>query len=418
MLLQRKLTDIRRVYGEYPKQFWTLILATFIDRLGGALLFPFFTLYITRKFGVSMTGVGVLFGLFATSSMVGGMLGGAISDRLGRKGMLIFGLVVSAMSSLVMGLVNSFELFFATTLFVGVFANMGGPAQQAMVADLLPEDKRAQGYGILRVVANLAVTIGPAIGGLLAANSYLFLFICDAVASLITASIVYLAMQETKPINVTGEPNPTMAQTFSGYWVVLRDVTFLLFMSTCILMTIVYLQMNTTLAVYLRDIHGVSEQGFGYILSLNAAMVVLFQFPITRRIRRYRPLSMMALGTLLYAVGFSMYGYASTYILFLVAMVIITIGEMFVAPVSQALVAELAPGDMRGRYMAVFGFSWLIPSAIGPFLAGLIMDYVNPHWVWYAAGIVGLMSVTGFLMLQQRIQSADKKPVKIAKVTA
>jgi MFS family permease len=255
-------------------------------------------------------------------------------------------------------------------------------------------------------------------GGLLAARSYLLLFICDAAASLITAGIVYLAMQETKPASRTGEPEPTMIQTFSGYWDVLRDVTFVLFIGTFILMTIVYIQMNTTLAVYLRDIHGVSEQGFGYILSLNAAMVVLFQFPITRRISGYRPLAMMAVGTLLYAIGFGMYGFVSAYVLFLAAMVIITIGEMLIAPVAQALVAQLAPEDMRGRYMAAFGLSWAISSAVGPLLAGVIMDYADPRGVWYAAGLVGLVATAGFVLLQRQVGQHTGKIVKAAEASA
>ena len=402
MFPSRQRKHIRRIYDEYPRQFWILVLGTFIDRLGGALMFPFFTLYITRKFDVGMTEVGVLFGLFSIASVVGSIFGGALADRLGRKGMLIIGLIASALTSLLMGVVNSIEIFFVSALFVGLFANAGGPAQQAMVADLLPEEKRAQGFGILRIVVNLAVTIGPAIGGLLAAKSYLFLFICDAVASLITAGIVFLAIQETKPALPEGEPEQTMVQTLGGYRDALRDVTFVLFIGACILMTLVYMQMNTTLAVYLRDVHGISEQGFGYILSLNAAIVVLFQFATTRRIRKYSPLVMMAVGTLLYAIGFGMYGFVSAYVFFLVAMVIITIGEMIVAPTSQALVARLAPEDMRGRYMAIFGFSWVIPSTTGPLLAGLIMDNADPRWVWYAAGLVGLLAAAGFALLQRR----------------
>jgi len=404
MFLYGQLDRVRKVYDEYPRQFWVLLLGTFIDRVGGALMFPFLTLYITRKFNVGMTEVGLLFGLFSIASVVGSMFGGALTDRLGRKGMLIFGLIASALTSLLMGLVNEIEFFFASALFVGLFANAGGPAQQAMVADLLPEEKRAQGFGILRVVANLAVTIGPAIGGLLAARSYLLLFICDAVASLITAGIVALAIRETRPAPREGEPEQTMAQTFGGYLVVLRDVTFVLFIGACILMTLVYMQMNTTLAVYLRDTHSVPEQGFGYILSLNAALVVLFQFLITRRISKYRPLIVMAVGTLLYAIGFGMYGFVSAYVLFLAAMVFITIGEMMVAPTSQALAARFAPEDMRGRYMAVFGFSWVIPMAVGPFLAGLIMDNTDPRWVWYAAGLVGLVAAGAFALLERRVE--------------
>jgi MFS family permease len=403
MTIYRPLERLRDIYNEYPRQFWTLVLGTFIDQVGGALMFPFFTLYVTRRFGASMTEVGVIFGLYSIASVVGSMLGGALTDRLGRKGMLMFGLIASALTSVMMGLVGSIELFFSSALVVGLLASAGGPAQQAMVADLLPEEQRAQGFGIRRVAVNLAVTIGPAIGGLLAARSYMILFIGDAVASLITAGIVALAIQETKPAQREGEPEQTVAQTFGGYWTVLRDGTFVLFLGACILMILVYMQMNSTLAVYLRDSHAVSEQGFGYILSLNAAMVVLFQFSITRWAARYRPLVMMAVGTLLYAVGFGMYGLVSAYSYFLVAMVIITIGEMMVSPTSQALVAQFAPEDMRGRYMAVFGFSWVIPMAVGPLLAGIIMDNGDPRWVWHAAGLVGLVAAGAFALLQRRI---------------
>jgi MFS family permease len=404
--LTRRLTHLRSIYAEYPRQFWVLVLGTFIDRLGGALLFPFFTLYITHKFGVGMTTVGVIFGLFATSGVVGTMLGGALTDRLGRKGMLIFGLVMSALSALGMGLVNDLGIFLMIAVLVGLLAETGGPAQQAMVADLLPEEKRAQGFGILRVAFNLSVTIGPLIGGLLAARSYMFLFVLDAVASLITAGLVYLAMKETRPTTPQEQTGETVTQTFGGYLHALRDTAFIWFLGACLLMTLVYIQMNTTLAVYLRDTHAVSVQRFGYILSLNAAMVVLFQFPITRWISRYRPLVVMAVGTLLYAVGFAMYGFSAAYLLFLAAMVIITIGEMFVAPVGQAIVSQLAPENMRGRYMAVFGFSWVFPMAVGPLLAGLVMDNLDPRWVWYAAGLLGIGAAAAFYRLEWQVSRA------------
>ncbi|MGD8794202.1 MAG: MFS transporter, partial [Anaerolineae bacterium] len=108
----RGLARLRDIYHEYPRQFWVLVLGTFVDRLGGALLFPFFTLYITRKFGVGMTEVGLIFALFSASSVVGSVVGGALADRLGRKGMFLFGLVASALSSLFMGTVDSLALFF------------------------------------------------------------------------------------------------------------------------------------------------------------------------------------------------------------------------------------------------------------------------------------------------------------------
>jgi MFS family permease len=407
----KQLEKVKSIYAEYPRTFWTLIVITFIDRVGGAMLFPFFALYLTKKFDIGMTQVGILFAAFSVSSFVGSMLGGALTDRMGRKGIIIFGLVASAFSTLAMGFVSAFEYFFVVAIFVGILADTAGPARQAMLVDILPERQRAQGFGIFRVAFNLSVVIGPAIGGLLAARSYLLLFITDAVISLITAALVLRFIPETRPEASSDEPQESMAGSFVGYFRVLRDGAFMLFLGASLLSALVYMNLNTTLGVFLRDLHAIPEAGYGWLLSLNASMVVLFQFPITRRIENLKPLLMMAIGTLLYAIGFTLYGFVSVYPLFMLAMVIITIGEMIVAPVGQALIAKFSPEDMRGRYMAVFGFSWAIPFAIGPYLAGLILDNYDPRWLWYAAGMVGLLSVAGFYGLHRKAE-AETKPIE------
>jgi MFS family permease len=405
MWIENQKQRILDVYQEYPRPFWTLVGVTFIDRLGGALLFPFFALYITNKFNVGMTQVGALFAVFTVSSFVGGFLGGALTDRLGRKGMMIFSLISTSISSVLMGLVGSLSTFFVLALFTGVFADSGGPARQAMVADLLPEQKRAQGYGILRVAFNLSVTIGPAIGGFLARSSYLYLFLADAIISFISAIIVWRAMPETKPAPDPNAEEESIATTFRGYGHALRNRPFMFFLAAGILVGFVYMNLNTTLGVYLRDVHSIPESGYGLLLTLNAAMVVLFQFAITRRIEKYAPMLMMAVGAGLYAIGFGMYGFVFSYGLFILAMIILTIGEMIIAPVSQAIVASLAPEDMRGRFMAVAGFSYGIPYTVGPVVAGLILDNANPQYLWWAAGIVGVMATVMYLWLNQQVQS-------------
>jgi MFS family permease len=410
MFLQRQTHRIAEVYHDYPAAFWRLVGVTFIDRLGGSLLYPFFALYITSRFGVGMTQVGVLFSLFFLSSFVGSMIGGALTDRLGRRSMVIFSLLTTSISSVGMGLVGTLDAFFLVALVGGVFNEVGGPAYQAMVADLLPREKRAQGYGVIRVAFNLAVTIGPAIGGFLAARSYLMLFLSDALISTITAGLVYFTLPETKPEPVEGSRTESLAGTFGGYLHVLRDAAFMGFLGASILMGLVYMNMGTTLGVYLRDVHGIAESGYGLILSLNAAMVVLLQFPITRRIEGLPPMLVMASGTFLYALGFGLYGLVSSFALFLLAIAIVTVGEMLVAPVAQAVTATLAPEDMRGRYMAVFGFSFGIPFAVGPLLAGLILDNLNPNLLWLAAAILGTIAASLFLLLHNRIRIDEANP--------
>lgn len=407
---------LRRTYRQFPTTFWTLIGASFIDQLGGAILFPFFALYVTDHFGVGMTEVGILFGIFAIASVFGSMLGGALTDQLGRRWMLLFGLVASGLSSLLMGILNDLSLFYGLAVLVGLLTNSGGPARQAMVADLLPEAQHAEGYGISRVVANLATVIGPAIGGLLAARSFLTLFVLDAVLSVVTAVLVYALLPETKPAPHAEQPDETLGQTLRGYGRVLRDNLFLIFILASLLSALAYTQLNSTLSVYLRDEHGVPAQGFGTLLSINAALVVLLQFWVTRRVSNRPPMLMMVLGTLFYAVGFALFGFVETFLLFIAAIVIITIGEMITAPVAQALVARFAPEDMRGRYMAMYEFSWTIPFATGPLAAGLVLDAGFAEWVWYGAGLLALLAAGVYLALNLRVDQrlADQTPPRAA----
>ena len=408
----KQIEKAKNIYAEYPRTFWTLMAITFIDRVGGAMIYPFIALYLTKKFDLGMTQVGVLFAAFSFSSFVGSLFGGALTDRFGRKGIIIFGLIASSLSTLLMGIVNTYVAFFFVALLVGILAETSGPARQAMIVDILPEEKRAQGFGVFRVAFNLSVVIGPAIGGLLAARSYLTLFIADAVISLITAALVSRFLPETKPESSPDAPQESVAGSFKGYFRVFRHTAFMLFLGISMLMVITYTNMNTTLGVFLRDTYVVPEAGYGGLLSLNAALVVFFQFPITRRIENQKPLAMMALGSLFYAIGFGMYGLVSGYPMFVLAMVIITIGEMIVAPMGQALVAKFSSEDMRGRYMAIYGFSWIIPFAFGPVMAGFVLDNYDPRLLWYMAGGIGLLAVLGFLTLQRRTDRAEEDEVQ------
>jgi MFS family permease len=112
----------------------------------------------------------------------------------------------------------------------------------------------------------------------------------------------------------------------------------------------------------------------------------------------------------LYLIGFGLFGFVEIFVLFVVAMLIITAGEMIVIPVGQALVARFAPKDKRGRYMAIYGLSWTIPAAIGPWAAGIVLDNYNPNLVWYLAGVFCAISVAGFYLLYLRSRDRFKMP--------
>jgi MFS family permease len=408
------LENARNTFNDYPRAFWTYNVVVFIDLLGGFMLYPFFALYLTKKFDINMATVGILFAVFSITGFVGSALGGALTDRMGRKGVIIASLILSSVSALGMGFAPSIAWFVVVTVVVGTMSSIGGPARQAVVADLLPEEKRAEGYGINRVVFNLAVIIAPPIAGLLIAHSYQTLFVVDAVISLIAAAVVLIALPETKPAAHPDAVPETMKQSFSGYKQVFKNTPFILFIGVTILMTLMYMNMNSTLGVFLRDHRGVPEIGYGTLLSINALIVVVLQFWVTRKLEHFKPLAMMAVGTFLYAIGFAMYGFITGMALFITAMVIITIGEMVVAPFQQALVASFAPEEMRGRYMAVSGMTWGIAFMIGPYFAGLILDSPNPNMLWYISGFIGILATIGYIGLNKvhkaEVPLADPEP--------
>ncbi len=395
------LEKIRSIYNEYPKAFWVYNVIVFIDRFGGFMLYPFFALYLTKKFDIGMSTVGIVFAVFSISGFVGSALGGALTDRMGRKGVIIFSLILTSLSALGMGFAPTLGIFMAVSVIVGTLSSIGGPAHEAVVADLLPENKRAEGYGIIRVVFNLAVIIAPAVAGLLIARSYLLLFVVDAIISLISASVVIFFLPETKPQAHPDAKPESMSQTFGGYRRVFKDIPFVAFVVMSVMTALIYTNFNTTLGVFLRDVHDVPEIGYGYLISMNAIIVVFFQFWIARKLEKYKPMLMVALGTALYGFGFAMYGFTSTYFMFAIAMIVITIGEMVVSPFQQSLVASFAPEEMRGRYMAVSHLSWGLAFAIGPYFAGLLLDSPTPNWLWMACGILGAITVIGYIILDK-----------------
>jgi MFS family permease len=402
--------NIRKTYNEFPRLFWVVVLTRFIDALGGTILFPFFALYVTQRFGVGMTQAGILLGMNSFFALAGSTIGGALADRFGRRRIILFGLVFSALSSLSLGLADSIEMMYPLIIVVGLLASVSNPAHEAMLADVLPEEKRQEGYGILRVVFNYAWIVGTAAGGLIAARSFFALFVIDAVISCIVAGVLFYLLPETKPkLNEAAQQKEeSFWETIKGYRVVFRDLAFVGFIVAGMLALIAYIQQYGSLAVFLRDVHGIDSRGYGVILSITGLEVVLFQFWISRMIRHRPPFLMMMLGAGIFGIGMFLYGLVSGFAMFVVAAMIVCVGEMFYFPTSQVVAAGFAPKAMRGRYMAVAGFITSVPNAVGPGAAGYLLDNLNPHLLWYIAGFLCLISALGYFSLHLKLGTQER----------
>jgi MFS family permease len=394
------LTRLKTMYAEFPSLFWIVVVTLFIDSIGSTLLFPFFALYITQKFGVGMTEAGILLGMSSLFGLIGSMIGGALTDKIGRRRLILFGLIFSALSSLLFGLAADVKILYFLVTIVGLLSRVSAPAHDAMLADILPESKRQEAFGITRVVFNYAWIIGTALGGLVAARSFLALFIADAVLSLTVAVILYRFLPETKPTSqLEGKQSASFLSTVTGYRIVLRDLAYMGFTLAGMIMLIVYQQQYGALAVYLRDVHNIGSKSYGLMLSITGLEVVLFQIWISRTIRKHHPFLMMMLGAFFFMIGFTMIGFVHSFELFLLAVIIATVGEMICFPTNKALAVNFAPVEMRGRYMAIYDLGWTLPATFGPAAAGLILDHYIPDLLWYIGGVLCAISAVSFYAL-------------------
>jgi MFS family permease len=318
-------------------------------------------------------------------------------DRFGRKVAMAVSLGARSVLMLALGLADSLASFAALIVLSGFFGSLFNPALNSMVADMVEPERRIEAYGLMRIVSNLGIAIGPAIGGFIATRSYLISFVAAASASAVYFLIILFFTKETRPeIPVQDEDS---SQVAGGYGHLLSDIPFLAFCATLGVMGIAYAQMMTILPVYIKDQYQIVESQFGLIMATNAAMVVVFQYPVAKLLKRVALAPALSVATLFVALGLGTVAFSSTFSMFLLSMIIVTIGELIFAPSSTAFVAEVAPETMRGRYMGVYGMSFGLSFGLAPAVGGIINDSLSPVLVWYSMAGVALLSAASFLLL-------------------
>lgn len=388
--------QLRNLIQEFPRQFWILFGGTLINSIGSGMVFPFLTLYLHDRLNLSLTLVGVALTLWAASQVVGQLIGGSLTDRLGRKRLMAFSLASGVVLLPVFGLASTIIAASIIVALMGFTGSMYQPARDAMVADLVGSEKRPQAYGLVRVVSNLGIAIGPAVGGFLASRSYLLALVASAAASFIYLLITILFMRETRP---AAQMRNDRTQAPGNFLSILSNVPFVVFSVATTLVIIASVQMMTVLPVYMKDQFGLGESFFGWVMTTNAGMVVLFQFPITRATEKLPRLPLIAGGALLYMVGVGSVALGTNFAHFIISMAIATLGEMIVSPTSNSVTADLAPVEMRGRYMSVLGLTWSLGFGVGPFLGGLVSDSVAPRALWPAMASAALVGALIYLVL-------------------
>jgi MFS family permease len=404
---------LKSLQKSYPRQFWLLFCGLLISTIGSSMIWPFLLIYVGHRLNLPLTATASLMTINAAAAVVAALTAGPILDRFGRKWVMVLSLGMVGLSYIFLATADTYPAFVVLMAMSGAFTPLYRVGADAMMADLIPVEKRMDAYSLLRMSNNIGVSLGPAIGGWIATTSYSIAFYIAAAGMSVYALMITFLARET----LSSEIKARVAQTverFGGYGKIFRDREFMAFIGIFVLNQVVASLLWIIMPVYANSKFGIPENLYGLIPTTNALMVVFFQLWVTRKTKRHSPYLVLSLGAVFYAVGVGSVALAWGYYSFLIAMVIATVGELVMTPTATTLVATLAPADMRGRYMSIYSLTWNVAAGIGPLMGGVLSDNLGPRSTWLGGLVIGAASVVGFLVIRRLGEKAQSAEALIA----
>jgi len=384
-----------------------LIAGTFVYATGVEMCYPFQTLYLNQRLGLSMTSIGVIIGATLFAGLPFQIVGGAVADRFGRRPVLI--LAICAGMALYIGLGVAHQLWLVIALFA--FEAAFGWAQyltasNAMVTDLTPLSRRAEAFSISRVALNAGITIGPLVAAPLISFDPTFRtsFLGAGLVCGVFLVMVLTLFKETRPPS-TGRGS--IGSAFRGYGQVLRDRRMLAFCVVALLPLYGFGQIWVTMPIVLGDLHGVSAGMWGILLVVYGASTAILQYPVVRVLGRFDHMLLLALASLCVGIGTGGAAFVPWPFTF-ACVIVISLGIVLLIPISSTVVSHLAPTALRGRYMGSWTMVYIGGYALGPLLGGWAVDALGGRGAFAVVAATGLLGALLFPLLRTDTGTRDE----------
>ena len=398
-----------------PREMWIISAATLVNR-SGTMVLAFLVLYVTHTLGVTPARAALALMVYGVAALLVMPLAGILSDRVGPLPIMKGSLFLTGFLLLLFPLAKSYGAILLMTFAFAVLNESVRPASLSMVSDLVPPAQRKAAFALSRLAANLGMSVGPAIGGILAVYSFRWLFVVDGTTSILAGVVLALAPMRSVGRQKTHEPEwadatdlgrEIEADTLTPLATLhpaadlrtFRNPRMLYFLAALIPVQLVFFQFTSTLPLFLVRYLHFPESVYGTIFTVNTLLIVAMEVPLNTAMAHWTHRHTLMLGAFLYAVGFGSYAlvgiapFGKTAGAF-AAVVIWTFGEMILMPGSSAYAAELAPPERRGEYMGLYTMSFNIAFAVGPWLGASILGKWGATTMWGAAFVSGCISTT------------------------
>lgn len=378
-----------------PRPFWVLFAGTFVNRLG-SFVQPFLALYLAGPRDLTASTVGTVVACFGLGSFISQPFGGYLADRIGRRTTLIVSMVGTAAAFMLFASARSLLLIAIAAVLAGVVLDAYRPAVSAMVADLVQPRHRPRAFALLYWAINLGVAVAGVAGGFLASRSYWLLFVLDAVTCLVFAALIVRLVPDTRAVH-GGRSNG------HGYGPALRDGVLLGMVLSIFLGALVYMQSLITLPLAVRaDGHG--PEVFGLVYAVNPITVILLQPVVLWLIDRLRAVRLLAASSVVMGLGFWATAAADTLPAFGVTVFVWTLGEIGFNAVGPALIADIAPPELRGRYNGLVGVAFGAAAFLAPLVGTRVFDHLGEATLWTSCMVLCALSAVVVLTLSPKIR--------------
>jgi len=372
---------------------WVLVIGTLVNWLGRFVV-VYLTLYLTTQ-GYSPAEAGLAVAGYGVGNIAAAAIGGFLADRIGRRRTIVLSMTTSAGAMLALSQARGLWSVVVWAGAAGLTSEMFRAPSGALIADVVPRDHLVTGFAVNRLAMNLGAAIGPVIGAFIAQRSFFALFVGDALSSLAFAALALaLLPADAHPRRVPA------GSVFENYRSMLADRRFLAFLGASLLGALIYRQAYTTLSLHVRDA-GLPIGVYGWLLALNAVMVILFELPLTTVTRSWRSHRVIAAGLLLVGTGFALNTVASTTGALVASVIVWSAGEIIYAPQASALWVKFAPDDARGQYASAYSFTWALAWVFAGTVGGALFAH-DPNALWIACGLAGLAAMALALAGQPR----------------
>jgi MFS family permease len=289
----------------------------------------------------------------------------------------------------------------ATVLVVSLVVEAFRPAVMSSFAERSPEPVQAKSFALLRLAANFGISIGPALGGLLALYSYWWLFVADAVTCWLAAALL-IRLPETRETEEVHEPTTQTLQR--SPW---RDGPFLALLVLVIALASVFFQFFSTLPLYFHEVVGLQENAIGLLLFLNGFLIAVFEMVLIHTVQRFNRISLAGLGALVLCLGFALIPYGKTPWYMALTVAVWTFGEMLALPILNAIVGQRAGKGYRGQYMGMYTMAYSFAFVIAPIMGTFIYERFGPASLWHSFGFLGILLWLAFTALKKPLGGTD-----------